>query len=441
MKKLLTLSLLLLSAPLWCQEGLQEVVVNPGDTMWNIANKYLQDPTKWPEIVKVNNLPTADPTLALPGSKIKVPVMLLKEEYRTAQLVKLVPEVRYKRKEDSDFKTATEDMTLKYEDALRTMKGGQARVKFPSKEIVQINENSYVILKPEKIMQEVQLMQGDIRASRAKVIMPGGTVVKPRGNNSEYQAKVKEDESEVVFVYKGEVNVTAQGKTVLVKEGFGTSVPKSAPPIEPMPLSNFKDFNPKDMPSAPKNAPPKSGAKPIQFTPPQLPVKDSGGSGKSKSVVSQNILVSYHVQLARDENFKQLAMEKTEAAGTSFDIKQQPIPDGRYYMRVAFMDAFGVMGPYSEFNTITKDTVAPELSNISPENGSKFQGRETACEVSGTVKGAVLVSINGQVVFIGSDGRFSGNAYLREGMNKIKIIARDANENTTVVEKTVSYSK
>jgi len=73
------------------EEPLQEITVNPGDTMWSIANKYLKDPQKWPEIVKYNTLPTPDPTIALPGTKIKIPVLLIKEEYRDAHRALPVP--------------------------------------------------------------------------------------------------------------------------------------------------------------------------------------------------------------------------------------------------------------------------------------------------------------------------------------------------------------
>src|SRR4029077_17877948 len=115
--------------------------------------------------------------------------LLIKEEYRNAQLLSAIPEVRFRRKGEAEWYEAKPNMTLKYEDSLRTMQGAQARVRFPSKEIVQINENSYVVLKPEKILQEIQLLQGDVRASRAKVIMPQGTVVKPQAGASDYQAK------------------------------------------------------------------------------------------------------------------------------------------------------------------------------------------------------------------------------------------------------------
>lgn len=441
--RLFILASLLLTPPLLAQEVMQEIKVNPGDTMWSIANKYLKDPQKWPEIVKYNQLPTADPTIALPGSKIKIPVLLIKEEFRIAQLVKFIPEVRFKRKGEEEWKQAQADMTLKYEDSLRTMKGAQARVRFPSKEVVQINENSYVVLKPEKILQEIQLLEGDVRASRAKVIMPGGTVVKPQGNGSDYQAKVREDKTEVVFVYKGQVDVTAQGKTVTVREGFGTQVPKSAPPMEPMPLTNFKDFDPKELTTNSTNTQ-LAGQKPIKFTPPSpspTPPSKPNTSNKSKSLVSKDILTDYKLQLARDNKFLAIILEKTEKTGQAFDIKKANIPDGTYFMRVAFVDALGVVGPYSETNTVTKDTEPPQLELASPQEGQKFSGDEASCDVMGTVKGATMVAINGEVVFISPTGRYSKTVYFKEGSNKIAVVARDVHGNQTLLERKVTYSK
>ncbi len=435
-----TVFLFLSIASVAAEEALQEITVNPGDTMWSIANKYLKDPQKWPEIVKYNKLPTADPTLALPGSKIKVPVLLIKEEYQNAQLLSTILEVRYKRKGQEEWHEAQADMTLKYEDSLRTMKGGQARVRFPTKEIVQINENSYVVLKPEKILQEIQLLQGDVRAARAKVIMPSGAVVLPKGGNSDYQAKIREDKTEVVFVYKGKVDVSAQGKTITVPEGFGTQVPKSAPPLPPQPLSSFKDFNPTEMTT---NAPDFLKVDPtknvVVVKPPSPSTKDGGA--RSKAVVAKDLLANYHLQVSKDEKFSQIVYETTQPTGKPFDLKKQPFPDGSYYMRVAFIDALGVQGAYSVPSLIVKDTVAPKFENLTPADGQQFHGEEAYCDVIGTVQGAAMVAVNGDVVFIGPTGRFDKFLTLSEGVNKIKVVARDVNGNETVVERQVTYSK
>ena len=422
------------------QESFQEVVVQPGNTLWDIANRYLKDPKRWPEIVRFNNLAAADPTIALPGTRIKIPVMLIKEEYRTAELISFVPDVRYKRKDGGDWKPAERDMTLRYDDNLRTMEGAQARVKFPSREIVQINENSFVVLKPEKILQQVQLMEGDVRASRARVIMPQGTIVEPKGNGSDYLAKVRKDETEVVFVYKGNVDVTAQGKTVTVREGYGTQVPKSAPPLPPQPLSSFPDFKPAEIkPVQHKPVKIESHQGKVDIKPPTELVAPKYQDGKSKSVVSKDMFTSYHVQIAADERFSRVLAEKTEATGTPFDIKSVSVPDGTYYMRVAFIDALGTMGKYSGANTITKDTKPPRIVSLSPEEGQKFSD-DAFCDVNGVVEDAALVSVNGEVVFINSGGRFNKTVTLHAGLNKIRIVTRDVSGNETVVDRKVFFA-
>ncbi|MFH1620448.1 MAG: LysM peptidoglycan-binding domain-containing protein, partial [bacterium] len=64
-------------APVRAQE-FQKVTVRPGDTLWSIANTYLKDPTNWNEILKYNRLPSSDPSVALPGLVLKVPVYMIK---------------------------------------------------------------------------------------------------------------------------------------------------------------------------------------------------------------------------------------------------------------------------------------------------------------------------------------------------------------------------
>lgn len=435
----LPLLIALARAPLAAEEAFQEIVVNPGDTLWSISNRYLKDPRRWPDIIKHNTLPTSDPTIALPGSKIKVPVMLIKEEYQNAELVMSIPEVRYRRKGEKDWQEAKAAMTLKYEDSLRTMKGAQARVRFPTKEIVQINENSYVVLRPEKILQEIQLFQGDVRASRARVIMPSGVVIKPKGDKSDYHARVRENETGVVFVYKGQVDVTAQGKTVTVREGFGTEIPQFSIPQTPLPLSNFADFNPAEMTvdiSEPKIDPSKGV---VTVAPPkEKPLEKPNGS---KSVMADNLLSHYQIQLSKDERFKEMVLEKTEPIGKTFNIKQQRIPDGTYFMRMAFVDALGVTGKFSTPTTIVKDSEAPKIENLTPEEGQRFYGEEAYCDVIGVVEGATMVAVNDEVVFLSPTGRFNKFITLKEGENKIMVVARDPYGNQSSVERKVHYSK
>jgi hypothetical protein len=434
------LCMILAMTPVLAEEALQEIVVNPGDTMWAISKKYLKDPQKWPEIVKYNKLPTSDPTMALPGTRIKVPVTLIKEEFRSAQIIRLQPEVRYRKKADNDWKPATALMTLGYEDSVRTMKGGSARVRFPTREEIQINENSLVVLKPDRMTQEVQMLQGDIRASRAKVVMPNGTVVKPRVA-SDYSARIREDKTEVVFVYKGEVDVTAQGKTVRVPEGYGTVVPDKAPPSVPQPLPSFPDFNPialtQQSPGSHVITPKISAPPPIDTR----PASSGGSSGnRAKSVASENLMVNYRIQLAKDPKFGSILLEKTDKIGTAFDIRKQNIADGTYYIRIAFIDAFGSQSAWSSPTQAIRDTVPPVITSLTPENNTRFTGEESYCDVVGFAKDAAAVTVNGDLVFVNAEGRFTRFVTLKPGVNKITVVARDTQGNDVTIERKVEYA-
>lgn len=52
-------------------ERANTIKVKKGDTLWDIADKKLGDPTRYPEIAK-NNPKIKDPDLIYPGEKIKV---------------------------------------------------------------------------------------------------------------------------------------------------------------------------------------------------------------------------------------------------------------------------------------------------------------------------------------------------------------------------------
>jgi hypothetical protein len=435
------MTMILSTSLVFSEEAFQEIIVGAGDTMWSIANKYLKDPQRWPEIVKYNSLPTPDPTIALPGMRIRVPITLVKEEYRNAELLKMTPVVKYKRNGTDDWKEANAPMTLKYQDSLRTLKGAQAQVRFPSREVVIINENSYVVLKPEKILQEIQLLQGDLRASRAKIVLPQGTVVKPQGGDSDYQAKVRDDETEVVFVYKGKVDVTAQGKTVTVPEGFGTQVPKGVPPMAPQPLKSFSDFDPANLNTPLKDMMSITPKGNVAVKTPSMKPVESKNPGGSKAVVSKSMMSSYHMQLASDPDFRKIIIEKTQNIGAAFDASKEAIPDGTYYMRVAFIDALGVKSPYSEPSTVIKDTQAPVFRNVIPEDGRAYAGSDSFADVSGVVEGATHFSINDEVLFISSSGRFEKAVSLHEGQNVLNFYAKDASGNETKLVRKVTYTK
>jgi LysM repeat protein len=59
-------SLALASAPLLAQEAQQTHTVRKGDTLWDLAQTYLGDPFRWPEIYRRNTATVQDPNLIYP---------------------------------------------------------------------------------------------------------------------------------------------------------------------------------------------------------------------------------------------------------------------------------------------------------------------------------------------------------------------------------------
>ena len=52
----------------------RQVVVRPGDTLWQIAARHLGDPQRWPEIYALNDAAIgADPDLIHPATRLRLP--------------------------------------------------------------------------------------------------------------------------------------------------------------------------------------------------------------------------------------------------------------------------------------------------------------------------------------------------------------------------------
>lgn len=371
MKFLFGLLMLLRGGAAAAPEELQTIVVKPGDTLWSISNTYLKDPKRWNEILKYNRLPSADPSIALPGMPLKVPVSLIKEQYRAAKLVYFLNEVLFRSSGVSDWKGVSASMDLYKSDTLRTRADARADVRFYTGEMLNLYPNSIAVLRPPGDKNtDVRLLAGELRGLRTRVVTQSA-VITPKTKDTEFGAKIKDDLTTVVQVYAGEANVEAGGKTVAVPAGFASEVKMDMPPSQPIKLPKLPDFSDTKTALASGSRTqlssdggivslkglgtgktPKAGA--------DLPKDELGKGAKIPDINDKDIdtteivkmlsvgnpVQSYHLQVSKEPGFTTTVLDKTYDAFDNINLNDL-LPAGNYYMRVALIDLLGFEGKFS----------------------------------------------------------------------------------------------
>jgi len=219
----------------------QNVVVRRGDTLWGIANTYLKDPSKWDQVLKYNRLPSNDPTVALPGMTLKVPVQLIKENMRAAQVIYLLNRVLLRKRDTADWGDAKQDAQVYRGDALHTLENAKAKVKFLNGDLLSVDPNSMAVIKPPSVDYDVELKSGAVFTGHARVLTASAKVT-PRTQDTQYSAKVNADLSTLVEVYKGRAGVEGGGKTVEVPAGMASEVKMGLAPTLPKKIADLPEF-------------------------------------------------------------------------------------------------------------------------------------------------------------------------------------------------------
>ncbi|MEW6040980.1 MAG: LysM peptidoglycan-binding domain-containing protein [Elusimicrobiota bacterium] len=445
---------------LLCQEKkeeeviLQEVQVKEGDTLWSVANYYLKDPKAWDKILKYNKLPSSDPNIILPGMVLKVPVLMIKEHLRPAYLVSILNQVKYRKKETIDWKDAFLNQALYNEDGLRTLARSRARIKFLTGELVHLDENSLVVVRPEKKQEEISLFSGAARASKTKVITDTAEVnprITPQTQKSDFKTKVTPDKTTFVEVYEGIVDVTAQGKTVSVNKGFGSQVKYLNPPSEPLPLPPLPEFETSFEPTSTSPLPsPRTGEGISETTPPsfegtgkeelKLGLKDISADISQVKVIRAQV-VQYHLQIAKDADFKDIIEDETEPmkGDVELDLKKRSLPDGKYFYRISYVDEIGFESAFSRPRSFIIDTVAPFLEVTSPGDNSIV--KDEFISVEGKTEPRIAVTVNNIRLFSDDSGGFSTSISAKSGSNALTIVARDKAGNETKQQRNVTCQK
>lgn len=95
---------------------------------------------------------------------------------------------------------------------------------------------------------------------------------------------------------------------------------------------------------------------------------------------------------------------------------------------------------YSEEVIVVLKKDPPSLTIDSPSNDQSFSKEENTAKVSGKTDTTSKITVNDHWVIVDSGGNFSYNLPLKNGENKIKIVATDDAGNKKEEERKVNYS-
>ena len=436
---------LLLAVPSVAADKLQDVIVKPGDTLWSIANKWLADPAKWDEILAFNRLPTADPTVALPGMTLRVPVRLIKASLRAAHLTYYVNDVRRRPKDEAAWKEVSVGMELRRGDALRTRDDSRARVMLLDKELLSLEPNSMATIKPSDDT-ELVLGRGTVFAGKARLVLAGAKVT-PKSADTRYSATVEPNLTTRVEVYRGTATVAARGVSVDVPAGMETIVLPDSRPEKPRPWSDPVGLEVRAHEYA--SALTTGGGlapDPRPAPPPRKPEGDVRAvRGDIQVLRIGQPIKAYHVQASETEDFRKIVFDRVYDEGDRFDAEDIPLKPAAYWWRVAAIDLLGVKGRFKaphyysiglERPDADELALAESLQIISPE-----ENYETGAEVvraSGVLRDDRLrLTINGVPVKIAEDGTFSITVRVNYGRTEITFSLTDPKGNQAHVTRNV----
>lgn len=249
------LALLLLAAlsPALAQAQDWRYRVRPGDTVWDLARKYVRDDVAWERLQAHNRI--EDPLHLVPGSVMAFPVPWLRRQPAQARVVAVQGDAVASR--DGRFDDAfavVEGLRLGAGAALRTPAGASLTLEFADGSRLQLHDDSELHLDRLSAYGATGMVDTRMRLPRGRasssvkrsrgpasryVIETPGMMSSVRGTEFRVGTDGARSRSEVV---EGTVDVSGGGARVRVAAGRGT-VGDGGRPAPPVPLLPAPDLS------------------------------------------------------------------------------------------------------------------------------------------------------------------------------------------------------
>lgn len=336
--RLITAFLLILAIGLPCtvmaEEEYWKYTFRPGDSLWKIAKKYTTSVNNWGEIHKINSIRLGSSQKILPGTRIVIPVSMLKLQPVPARVIALSGgEVKLMRA-DGGKGELTIGTLLYSGDQVITGDNQYLRMLFADNSELQVLPNSEVLLDKLSHHKQSGMVDTRIRLNSGSV----NTQIEEQKTDSRYEIRtpaastavrgttfrLSSDVSQIsrTEVTDGIVDVSAGDAKKAVRDGFGIVAEKGKPLPDPIKL----------------------------LPPPQ--VRKNLSSDRSKLQLLWDKLQGatyYRYQLATDEKFNLITIDATTSDNT---IEMTGLPPGRYYLRVRGVDRHKLEGHDSVNNFV-----------------------------------------------------------------------------------------
>jgi len=306
-------------------------VVQTGDTLESIAQKFLGASTRWREILTANP-EISNPHFITPGSRIRiVPGQTIDAKRATIQQVfRQVEQMPFPR----PWTPASVGGILQERDGIRTFEKSSSELKFDNDSRMIVSEESVVFLREAPPAQEfISRKAIEIRAGQADLdVKPNasggesgfefrigdtvGTTRPGAAGKGASRARRVSDGGSRIMVYDGESEVTAAGKTVPIPTGMGIAV-----------TADGRTSGPERLMQAPKPLTPNE-SQTFDFSNPTFDWDPTPGA------------MSYTVEVCRDPGCGQLVDRAVGIKMTRWTPRMLPI--GVLYWRVSATSASGL---------------------------------------------------------------------------------------------------
>lgn len=331
-----------------------EVTVEKHDFLINICKKYLEKPSSWRAVAKINRLP--DPNHLMPGQKILIPVDLLKGTPLDGTVTFVTGPATFQPPGQPSYRPLQAGTVIPSGTELKTAAGSSLEVSYEDGTSFLLRENSCLIIKAAsknlgwylrglylsggKVISRIKAATG--KGSRYRIRTPSA-VAEARGTI--FRVAVDELQTTRSEVLKGSIAVSTPAGAVSVTESEGTVVRLN------------------ELPSMPKKLLPPPQVRDLKPVYRDVPFRVS--LNETPGATRQGIIIS------RDLDGKDVLVEKSAAPDEALEI--DGLEDGNYTLRTFGLDEEGLEGTPSDAIqlTIRVNPVPPMIA--SPASGDSLR--------------------------------------------------------------------